>query len=491
MPSSLEPLSSPSPSPSPSPQPPDTRASTSNNSGAGAGLDSGSELSELTEDEQENVKSKADREERARPSRRGRKRGGIVPAPMWDWAYKNKKDWKPKMLEEEEEDEQSRPTEVGEEENDDSRRSRSHSGASPLPERRAKRKGSTTVPADDEDDDEEPAQTSDPGDESASVGTPSIPIPPDDTVNDPDYVFEDDERPPATAVSVHETRGSVTRGVSPEATDEENAEDDDVEAAEVDPPEDEEEMEGNPAGDSEDEAGEGGEDTPVAPAPSTIASSLVPPTTATAVKATNDPESTLTPMDVDTTIVPEQVPPIHAAAAASSIMAGSALISPPSPSASNSSAGSANPSPTSSRSPTPEPLSDHEPEQKRGAAKTRGAKAKGGRSARNKPRRKTRIEAVPEQDVEQESHLADTEDRDADLEDVDADSPEIDVELELQPAHRAEALDVLATIELKFALLRESVYVDKMENLAWEEALVTEGMYQLANIFENTPLMIY
>ncbi|KAI0089385.1 hypothetical protein BDY19DRAFT_992997 [Irpex rosettiformis] len=477
MPSSLEPLSSPSPSPSPSPPPPDTRASTSNNSGAGAGLDSGSELSELTEDEQENVKSKADREERARPSRRGRKRGGIVPAPMWDWAYKNKKDWKPKMLEEEEEDDQSRPTEVGEEENDGSHRSRSRSGVSSLPERRAKRKSSATVPVDDEDDDEEPAQTSDPGDESASVGTPSIPIPPDDTLNDPDYVCEDDERPPATTTNAHETRGSVTRGVSSEATDEENAEDDDVEPAEVEPPEDEEDLDGNPALDSEDEAEDGGEDTPVPPAPSAIASILIPPTASAAVKATNDPEPTLTPMEVDTAPVPEQVSPIHAAAAASSIMAGSALISPPSPSPSNSSAGSPNHSPASSRSPTPEPLSDREPEPKRGAAKTRGAKAKGGRSARNKPRRKAKVENVVEQDVEQESHLADAEDRDGDLEDIDADSPEIDIELELQPAHRAEALDVLATIELKFALLRESVYVDKMENLAWEEALVTEGIH--------------
>ena len=45
----------------------------------------------------------------------------------------------------------------------------------------------------------------------------------------------------------------------------------------------------------------------------------------------------------------------------------------------------------------------------------------------------------------------------------------------MQPAHRAEALDVLATIELKFALLREKLYVEKMEALAWEEALVANG----------------
>jgi hypothetical protein len=51
------------------------------------------------------------------------------------------------------------------------------------------------------------------------------------------------------------------------------------------------------------------------------------------------------------------------------------------------------------------------------------------------------------------------------------------LESDLQPAHRAEALDVLATIELKFALLRERVYVEKMEGLAWEEKLVNEGQY--------------
>ena len=46
----------------------------------------------------------------------------------------------------------------------------------------------------------------------------------------------------------------------------------------------------------------------------------------------------------------------------------------------------------------------------------------------------------------------------------------------LQPAHCAEALDVLASIELKFALLREHVYVEKMEGLAWEETMIADGM---------------
>ena len=60
--------------------------------------------------------------------------------------------------------------------------------------------------------------------------------------------------------------------------------------------------------------------------------------------------------------------------------------------------------------------------------------------------------------------------------DADVDVDVEDHESDLQPAHRAEALDVLATIELKFALLRERVYVEKMDALAWEEMLVQNCM---------------
>lgn len=52
---------------------------------------------------------------------------------------------------------------------------------------------------------------------------------------------------------------------------------------------------------------------------------------------------------------------------------------------------------------------------------------------------------------------------------------EMEREAELGPHHRAEALDVLAGIELKLALLRERVYVEKMEALAWEEGLIEKG----------------
>ena len=60
--------------------------------------------------------------------------------------------------------------------------------------------------------------------------------------------------------------------------------------------------------------------------------------------------------------------------------------------------------------------------------------------------------------------------------DMDMDSPDMEMESDLLPVHRAEALDVLAQIELKFAQLRGRIYVEKMEDLAWEEALVAEGM---------------
>jgi hypothetical protein len=69
----------------------------------------------------------------------------------------------------------------------------------------------------------------------------------------------------------------------------------------------------------------------------------------------------------------------------------------------------------------------------------------------------------------------DVEVEDAEVEDEAADA---ETEADLQHEHRAEALDALATIELKFALLRERVYVEKMEALAWEEALVENGVYR-------------
>lgn len=79
------------------------------------------------------------------------------------------------------------------------------------------------------------------------------------------------------------------------------------------------------------------------------------------------------------------------------------------------------------------------------------------------------LENDPENEIENEGELG------SGVEDDDLEA-EMDVDSDLQPAHRAEALDQLARLELKYALLREGIYVEKMEELAWEEALINEGL---------------
>ena len=120
-------------------------------------------------------------------------------------------------------------------------------------------------------------------------------------------------------------------------------------------------------------------------------------------------------MEVD--IVP--IAPVTVTAA-SSIMAGNTVIKSPSPATSAS----------SSRSPSPAPTK---------VDKTKRV-ATPGKDAPDA--------SVPPEDVDA---VADGEEGDAEL------------KADMQPAHRAEALNVLATIELKFALLREKLYVEKME----------------------------
>ena len=91
-------------------------------------------------------------------------------------------------------------------------------------------------------------------------------------------------------------------------------------------------------------------------------------------------------------------------------------------------------------------------------------------------------EGEEDQEAEHDAVEAENEQENCDGENDEEPSPDVDLEdqeIELQPAHRAEALDVLATIELKFALLRERVYVEKMEGLAWEEAMVQAGPYSI------------
>jgi hypothetical protein len=76
-------------------------------------------------------------------------------------------------------------------------------------------------------------------------------------------------------------------------------------------------------------------------------------------------------------------------------------------------------------------------------------------------------------DVEGEENDNDNDNRDVENDDDLEQDNEIDSDL--QPAHRAEALDALAVIEFKWAQLREQVYIQRMDALAWEEDLVKQG----------------
>lgn len=117
---SLDSLSSP-PSISPSPSPTSLTEPTNLNEIATAALDLGSDsdLSELTEDEQDqdtpplqsNIPDDKPQSQ-SRPSRRGRrKRSSIVPAPMWGWAEtKTPAEEEEEEVEEEEEEEEEEPT---------------------------------------------------------------------------------------------------------------------------------------------------------------------------------------------------------------------------------------------------------------------------------------------------------------------------------------------------------------------------------------------
>ena len=59
------------------------------------------------------------------------------------------------------------------------------------------------------------------------------------------------------------------------------------------------------------------------------------------------------------------------------------------------------------------------------------------------------------------------------LDDVD------DADHELHAADRAGALDALAQLELKIALVRQRIYIDKMNELAREEAMIHDGTHAM------------
>ena len=186
------------------------------------------------------------------------------------------------------------------------------------------------------------------------------------------------------------------------------------------------------------------------------------------------PDTTPGPAEVKVT-TPAVVPLISPVVPApSSIMAGSQLIAPvPSSPSSSSASGTPHVSPFPSRTPTPEQVSDRETGPK--PASRRAKNTRTTRPIRARGRRKLKYEAS-DHEGDADHATGDIDDRDGMEDDMDMDSPDMEMESDLLPVHRAEALDVLAQIELKFAQLRERIYVEKMEDLAWEEALVAEGM---------------
>ena len=366
---SLESLSSPSPTPSP----PKQRASPPPQSNHDpAGLDSGSELSELTEDEQDSSETKSKTSIRKQPTRRTRR--SLIPDQMWGW-------YKKKSLSEEK-PKQSEPP-------DSSTQSDHRNGVDGL-----------SKSVDDEDD---PDDTPDSPQERHDQPQP----PPANSANKPSNDLDSDSEPDQPEPS----QPKVRKPVSP-------SEEDSDSSSEPSDAADEEDGEGERT-ESEDEDEQVNEDD-------LPGETITPEEPETPNPELADDANT---MEVD--IVP---PPPAAVVAASSIMAGNTVIESPSPPSSAS----------SSRSPSPPP------------AKVEKAK----RAA--SPGKDAPDASVPPEDI-----------------DAVADEEECDNELEadMQPAHRAEALDVLATIEMKFALLREKLYVEKMEALAWEEALVANGTY--------------
>lgn len=450
---SLDSLSSPSPSPSPEPE-----VSQPGPEPTGAGLDSDSELSELTEEEQEVEKQdkyQTRREGRYGRPRRSLRRGGTTSVPRSEWRKRRKGNQaNDTVVEEEEEEEMSGPPKAMEEEEEEDEGD--DSGPS-HPRSRPKENG--VEDEDDEDDD---------GADGDDAGTGRLV----DAIEEDDYVSGDDERKTRGRRSARRPRPPTYQDgdlAYPLSTRQTNAsdyedEDDDLSDPPAGPRDDNIDSDNDNVTDSEDEdtKNEG-------PVMARLSSPSIS-------KSTKLSPSTIVDF---ATPMPHPVTPLAAVAAASSIMAGSSVIDPPSPSPSSSSASR---SAASSRTPSPA---------LRVASK--GTKQADGESPAV-PKRDTKqklgaadkyAEIPPLSTDKLDSNAPDAEmpEPDGSVEDLEVDEPEPEQDMEteldsdLQPAHRAEALDVLATIELKFALLREKVYVEKMEDLAWEEVLIREGVY--------------
>ncbi|KAH9927981.1 Sds3-like-domain-containing protein [Epithele typhae] len=459
---SLESLSSPSPSPAPPPHDdPETHDDQH------AALDSGSELSELTEDEQDDA-----REDDVRTTSRTKKRprDRIVPQPMWDWAMKKKPEKKDKpdvrdeLLEEEEEEEQAGPAKAMEEEEDDDQDKGflSDRELTPDPD---KDDPLTDNEVDVNGDDDQLDEGSEYIDEPLSPH-PQTDLNGDVSADEGEEPEEGelDEADEPTALA------SPQAVASPDLTDEEN---ENVAEDEPEEPLDDQQAVKDDEDMMEDEEDAVPDDVDIPDVDEPPTAEAVTPAEGILDAVDADPDAT---MDVD------EAPAVllsPVAVAVSSIMAGASLIQPPSLGSSQASSRSG--SRASSAEPEPEPEVASEPEvepepERKPARNVRTRKGKGGRTrAPRRPRGAVPAE-LAENDVDGEQ--ADMHDADGlDADDMDVATPDMDLDSDMQPAHRAEALDVLAQIELRFALLRERLYVEKMESLAWEEGLIVEGTH--------------
>ncbi|KZS88605.1 hypothetical protein SISNIDRAFT_258049 [Sistotremastrum niveocremeum HHB9708] len=88
-------------------------------------------------------------------------------------------------------------------------------------------------------------------------------------------------------------------------------------------------------------------------------------------------------------------------------------------------------------------------------------------------------ERDPDQELDAEMDQDADPEQEAEVDHEQEPDQEVDAETEhdLSSAHRAEALDVLTAIEIKFAELRERLYLEKMEDLQVEEELVLKNIH--------------
>lgn len=405
------------------------------------GAESGSELSELTEDEGPHPLNAPNTE----PTRR-RKRGLIPPKP-WDWAMRGVN---------------------GNGDDEDGGNSDGEGGYSHR--ERQPRSYAEDNDDDEEDDDDENAYASvrrgrgrprTRGDDDVSDGSE----------NSQDEEDEDAERSYTSEEDAEgEPEGDFANGTGlslfPPALPPRSL----LQPAYELPPEDEDD---DMDQDSESDADADG-DTP-ALAGSKPASPVVPRSKPTSTRgpagmgAMSALATAATLMDVNSALsAPLLVPSGPTVPQSSSITAGSNVVGLSSPTPS-SPASSATPSPTGSRTGSPvvkKPISASARRASDAAAKLiASGEVVVGDSV-----------TLPNGDAHKDDGV-DQEDPDAEGSvDLDVD---VDLDTDIQPHHRAEALDALAMIELKVFIVRDRLLSEKLRELDWEQALVDDGLQHL------------